>query len=231
MEDDGTELGELPGGPAPAESTPGSGQAENGLGDRLDRTGQPLGEPVRVEDETVTDVGSELTPTPDTAPVPPADDQPLFEDVDLPAEPEVMTPPEVAVTPVPGQPLGAARATEGGLNYYFTLLPVDGAYEFQLEISNPTLQPVVLNYSTGAKFDFIAKSGTDVLWYYNWNRFFMQTSETQTLAPGEVVSFRGEWDGLTKEDEPLPPGALRFEAVHQLVGQAVRLLFDAGLGQ
>jgi hypothetical protein len=179
----------------------------------------------------VTDVGSEITPSEDSAPAPAADDQPVFEDVELPTAPEPVTPPEAGTASVPGQPLGSARATDGGLNYYFALLPVDDGYEFQLEISNPTLQPVVLNYATGAKFDFIARSGTDVLWYYNWNRFFMQTTETQTMAPGEVVSFRGEWDGLTKEDEPLPLGVLRFEGVHQLVGEPVRLQFDAAVGQ
>ena len=132
---------------------------------------------------------------------------------------------------MPGAPLGSARATHDGLQYLFTLVPVEGEYEFRLEISNPTMQPVELSYATGAKFDFIAKSGTDVVWYYNWNRFFVQTTESQTLAPGEVITFRGEWYGLTKEDAPLPPGVLRFEAVHQLSGAPVRLEFDALVGQ
>lgn len=229
----GTELADLPVAPAAVDTEEPATAGDEDMGSRLDRTGEPLDEPVRVEDETVTDSGSELTPEVQ----PPAEttgtEEPFFEDVEMPVvdmgEPDSGD--TILPTPAVGVPLGSSRGTDGGLQYYFTLAPLAAAYEFVLEISNPTMQPVTLSYATGAKFDFIAKSGTDVLWYYNWNRFFMQTTETQTLAPGEVITFRGEWDGLTNDDLPLPPGVLRFEAVHQLTGNAARLEFDAMVGQ
>ena len=88
-----------------------------------------------------------------------------------------------------------------------------------------------MNYDSGAKFDFLVMHETDLLWSYNSGRFFVQSPESQTLAPGEVIMFGGEWDGLANDGSLLPRTTLRFDAEHLLSAGPVRLQFTAALPQ
>jgi len=202
---------------------------------RYDRNGQPLNQPVVVEDIALEDNGSavERQPGQETEAPPPAGSTefPPAADNSLPATPPSTAVPEYGTPPGEEQrPLGVARSSSGGLGYLFTLVNTpDGEYEFRLQIANTEAQPLELNYTTGSKYDFIVRSGTDLLWSFNWNRFFTQSAETLTLDPGETLTFSGHWDGKAKDGSQPPAGSLRFEAVHELADEPVYLQFDAVL--
>lgn len=209
---------------AGAETSPAT-ESSAGLDTLMyDRTGQPMDSPVLVEDEIITDAGSDLgtvapqpgtsTATPATAPT--SDHTPP------------VSAPEMAPQP-PADAIDMAHIAEGGLEYVFSLVPKRDEYECQLEITNVSVMPVELYYDTKMKVDFVVMDGSDLVWNYNHNRFYMQTPLIETLAPGETLSILGAWDGMTNDDSPIASRDLRFEAVHQLSDGPVNLRFDAQL--
>jgi 5'-nucleotidase/UDP-sugar diphosphatase len=197
----------------PAESTSGNpGENLNGgpLEDtQFDRTGMPMDEPVRIEDEVVADAGSTAGNPGET--LQPADS------------------PSSTGTVADGQEIGSSTGTANGLSYSFSLLKKGRGYEFVLTVTNESSSPVSLTYPTGRRFDFYVYEGSDVRWNYNHNRFFTQAIKTQSVAPGEVLEFRGDWNGATTGQSMLPKQVYRFEAVHDLQDSPVRLEFEAQL--
>jgi hypothetical protein len=213
--------------PAEAEAPPADEPLAAGQEDGLDtlkydRNGQPL----TIDDEVVQDTGSEAETVPaEEAPAEqPAETQP-------PAIEE--TPPAAsAESPAAsGAVLGSARTSSAGLEYEFLLYATDAGYEFQLKVTNSSSSPVELSYATNERFDFIVLSGTDMLWHYNINRFFVQSPLTETIGAGERIVYRGNWSGTDKKEKPIPLAQYRFEAVHQLAAGPVQLGFEANLAR
>jgi len=207
----------------PAEEQPAAGDEESLDTLKYDRNGQPL----TINDEVVQDTGSE-------AEAPPAEEAPAEQPAETaaPPEEEVAPPAESAQAPAAeGTVLGSARSSSGGLEYEFLLYATDAGYEFQLKVLNSSGAPIELSYATNERFDFEVLSGTDMLWHYNINRFFVQSPLTETIGAGERIVFKGAWSGTNKGGKPLPLALYRFEAVHQLDAGPVRLGFEADLAR
>jgi 5'-nucleotidase / UDP-sugar diphosphatase len=205
----------------PASGQPSSGEAGTPSDStRYDRNGEPMTDQPAIKDEVITDTGSDL----------PAAEQPPAEQPQAqpPAEtPSASTQPPSGATS--GETIGRAQASKNGLDYEFFLVQTDRGYEFHLNVSNHGTEPVQLDFPTSERFDFQAYSGTDLLWSYNTNRFFVQSQQSDTVAPGETLTYRGEWNGLTNEKLPLPAVELHFVATHSISGAPVELSFNARL--
>jgi 5'-nucleotidase/2',3'-cyclic-nucleotide 2'-phosphodiesterase/3'-nucleotidase len=216
--------------PAPAaspEPPPDSGSDTQ----RLDRNGQPMDNnapPVVVQDEVLTDQGSNARP-PEPAP-----------DQSQPAASDTSPLPDFTQPRSPGTLLGSSTQSQGGLDYTFSLYKKEnGKYLYVLNVANNGTAPVELNFDTHERFDFVASSGGKMSWNYNNNRFYVQSPETETVQPGAsgALDYRAEWDGSPNPTgdttatigKPLPPGSYHFEAIYQLSGTPVRLSFDATL--
>jgi hypothetical protein len=63
-----------------------------------------------------------------------------------------------------------------------------------LHVTNPTNRPVVLEFSSGQRYDFAVRSadGQDV-WRWSADKSFMQALSSQTIAPGETIDFVESW--------------------------------------
>lgn len=203
-------------------ATPG-GNTEAGLdGLRYDRNGELITQPVVVEDEVITDTSSDIesqggSTSPGGAPY------------SAPTTPPATTPttPPADVVNVPL--LGSTHATYGGLDYQYSLTPSADGIELKLRITNVTQMPIEMNYSTSEQIDFLVKNANNLVWNYHYNWFFMQAQQTETLAPGDSLDFSKVWDAISNDGSQIPGGALRFEAVHHLRENPVRLELDAVL--
>ena len=122
-----------------------------------------------------------------------------------------------------------AQVSEGGLDYSFATVRTTEGYEFQLRMTNTSTAPIELHYATGEIFNFITSLGTEPVWDYNANLFFMQSSITRTMAPGETITVAAPWNGCDYAGVPLAPQTYRFEAVHLVAAGPVRLSFDSTL--
>lgn len=214
---------ETPAETIPAEGTPAEPGAEQpGESDdstRYDRTGQPMEEQPAIQDEVITDSGSDL-PTAEEPAATPADEP-------APAEPVVEEPPASAASS--GEIIGKANVSQGGLSYEFYLLKLGQNYEFHLDLVNTGTETVQLQFPTSERFDFQVYSGTDLKWSYNFNRFFVQSQQSETLAPGDKRTYRGEWNGMTNDDQLITDGMLEFIGVYAISEAPVQLSFNAQL--
>jgi hypothetical protein len=63
-----------------------------------------------------------------------------------------------------------------------------------LHVTNPTNQPVVLEFTSGQRYDFAVRSadGQDV-WRWSADKSFMQALSSQTIAPGATIDFAETW--------------------------------------
>jgi 5'-nucleotidase / UDP-sugar diphosphatase len=209
---------ETPADTTPAE--PGTEQppAEPGT-TRYDRTGAPMGEQPAIEDEVITDSGSDL----------PTAEQPST----TPAEP---LPPSTAPAEEPastsdtsGETIGQARASQGGLDYEFYLVKENGGYKFHLNVVNNGTETVQLQFPTAERFDIQVYTGTNLMWSYNFNRFFVQSQQSETLAPGDKRTYRGDWNGMTNDDQLIADEMLEFIGIYAVSDAPVQLSFNARL--
>ena len=63
-----------------------------------------------------------------------------------------------------------------------------------LHVTNPTNRPVVLEFSSGQRYDFAVRTadGQDV-WRWSADKSFMQALSSQTIAPGATIDFVETW--------------------------------------
>jgi 2',3'-cyclic-nucleotide 2'-phosphodiesterase (5'-nucleotidase family) len=215
-----SETPETPPEQPPAQPETGNGQGLDTL--KYDRTGQPLEQPPAIQDEVITDEGSDLAAAnPEGAqPAPPE------ETTAPPAAGEGTSPPAAGEL---GEPLGQASASQGGLHYELAMYAKDGAYELHLRVTNDGAAPVQLEFPTAERFDFRVYRGSDIVWNYNHNRFFLQAIQTQTVDPGESLDFKGLWPGTANDRTGLSPGVYHVEGICNLTSAPVRLGFDLTL--
>ena len=80
----------------------------------------------------------------------------------------------------------------------------DDGIALSLRIENAGPEPVTLDFRTGQRAEFTAypaegdasgsdKEQTDLVWRYGASRMFTQALGSETLAPGEAVSYEGTW--------------------------------------
>ena len=126
--------------------------------------------------------------------------------------------------------MGSETVDRDGIVYNFTVLPGTraGTYRMKLDVINTTSQRQQVQYRTSEHFDFSVMDGENLLWNYNSNRFFVQSEETQTINPGETLSYEATWDPVASGDV-IVPGPMRFIAEHKRMTDPVRVEFALNL--
>jgi hypothetical protein len=63
-----------------------------------------------------------------------------------------------------------------------------------LHVTNPTDQPVALEFSSGQRYDFAVRTrdGTDV-WRWSADKSFMQAVGSETIPPGGTLDYSEVW--------------------------------------
>jgi len=73
-----------------------------------------------------------------------------------------------------------------------------------LTVSNPTREPVTLQFTTGQRYDFmIEDEAGKLVWAWAEDRMFVQILGEATIAPGVALAYRETFTGR------LAPGAYR----------------------
>jgi hypothetical protein len=70
-----------------------------------------------------------------------------------------------------------------------------GANEVRLvfHITNPSNQPVVLEFSSGQRYDFAVRNAAGDVWRWSAARSFMQALGTETIPPGGSLRYSETW--------------------------------------
>lgn len=64
-----------------------------------------------------------------------------------------------------------------------------------LHVTNPSNQPVVLEFSSGQRYDFAVRMvGGAEVWRWSADQMFTQALGTQTIGPGATVDFTETWN-------------------------------------
>ena len=127
--------------------------------------------------------------------------------------------------------IASETVNRGNLQYTFTMLPGNTKqdYIFRLDIINTGLQRVQLDYATSEYFDFIVMDDQNLVWNYNFNRFFVQSEVSQTLAPGERLNFVADWKRETNSKQQVAAGVYSFVAAHKVVNSPENVSFTLNL--
>jgi len=86
-------------------------------------------------------------------------------------------------------------AAGGALATSLEVLIGERAVRLVLHVTNPTREPVRLEFTSGQRYDFVVRTaaGADV-WRWSADRMFMQALAAETLAPGASLRYEAEWD-------------------------------------
>jgi hypothetical protein len=83
-----------------------------------------------------------------------------------------------------------------------------------LAVSNPTREPVKLEFTTGQRYDFRIEDGVGkVVWQWAKDRMFIQMLGEQTIAAGATLTYREMFTGR------LAPGTYRAMGTLTTLGQ------------
>lgn len=63
-----------------------------------------------------------------------------------------------------------------------------------LVVENTSSQSIVLNFSSGQRFDFWIQAGSKEVWRWSSDKMFTQALTSMTLKPGEKKTFTANWD-------------------------------------
>ena len=92
--------------------------------------------------------------------------------------------------------------------------------EVTLELRNTSDQPLVLDFSTGQRYDFaILSTPADTVWSWSEGRMFMQMLGQETVQPNQVLVYREQ------VSPQLPAGT--FTIVGRIVAQDQTLMASA----
>jgi hypothetical protein len=72
--------------------------------------------------------------------------------------------------------------------------PDDTAVRFTLTVENDGDDPLELSFRDGQRVEFLAESESETVWQWSEGRMFMQMLGSETLQPGETVSYEGVWE-------------------------------------
>jgi hypothetical protein len=72
--------------------------------------------------------------------------------------------------------------------------PAADTVEFALVVENAGDENETLNFRDGRRADFAAYRDGSEVWRWSDGRMFAQALGSETLAPGERVTYRGTWD-------------------------------------
>ena len=94
--------------------------------------------------------------------------------------------------------------------------------ELTLELQNNSDQPLVLDFSSGQRYDFaILRTPADTVWSWSEERMFMQMLGQETVQPNQVLVYREQ------VSPQLPAGT--FTIVGRIVAQDQTLLMASAV--
>lgn len=67
------------------------------------------------------------------------------------------------------------------------------AVTFEFAVTNAGTEPAELTFATGLAADFVAVADGEERWRASDGRLFTQALRSETLAPGETVTYRETW--------------------------------------
>jgi LysM repeat protein len=76
---------------------------------------------------------------------------------------------------------------------------------------NISQSPITLNYPTGQRVDFIARTEGREVWQWSKGRSFAQITQEVTLQPGEALVFRETWNQQNNNQQQISPGIYQIE--------------------
>ena len=92
--------------------------------------------------------------------------------------------------------------------------------ELTLELQNNSDQPLVLDFSSGQRYDFaILRTPADTVWYWSEERMFMQMLGQETVQPNQVLVYR-------EQVSPQLPAGM-FTIVGRIIAQDQTLMASA----
>lgn len=72
--------------------------------------------------------------------------------------------------------------------------PDDTAVRFTLTVENDGDEPVTLSFRNGQRAEFLAQRENETVWQWSKGQMFVQMLGSETLEPGETVSYEGVWE-------------------------------------
>ena len=92
--------------------------------------------------------------------------------------------------------MDAANRISGEVDVLVTAVPEADRITMSLFITNNSLEPVVLDYTSGQRYDFaLLDSNKNVLYRWSADKLFIQALSSMTIAPGESIGYSDELSG------------------------------------
>ncbi len=83
----------------------------------------------------------------------------------------------------------------------------------KLEIENVSKETVRLNFGTNQVFDFIIYRKAQQVWKWSYDKTFEKTELKLSIYPGEVWTFKTEWDAKDNRRRWVPGGRYYIEGI------------------
>lgn len=97
-------------------------------------------------------------------------------------------------TPQGGDTDAERSIAEGSLAMTLEAQVTEAAAHFRLHATNTSDAPVVLEFRSGQRFDFVVQSADgSELWRWSQDRMFTQALGQETIPPRETVTYEGSW--------------------------------------
>lgn len=78
---------------------------------------------------------------------------------------------------------------------------VDGGdVEFTYEVRNDGSEPVALQFSDSQTHDVVVREDGAEVWRFSAGQMFMQMLQSETVAPGDALSYRATWEDAPAGD-------------------------------
>jgi hypothetical protein len=91
----------------------------------------------------------------------------------------------------PEAAMGADRDLVASLDVRFQ----GDTVQFGLHVTNGSLEPVVAEFSSGQRYDFIVRTlAGEEVWRWSADRGFTQALGEETVAPGGWLQYREDWN-------------------------------------
>lgn len=94
---------------------------------------------------------------------------------------------------------GCASGNRGGEPEEGALVPSlevstgGSSVDLVLQVTNPSEEPVELNFASGQIYDFVVLEGEREIWRWSEDQMFTQALRRERLGPGESRRFEAQW--------------------------------------
>jgi hypothetical protein len=101
-------------------------------------------------------------------------------------------PPAPGAAPAEAGGTGGAESP-GPLVASFQIRPAADSVAFTLAVTNSGREPLALEFRSGQTYDFAVSDRGREVWRWSAERMFTQALRTETLAPGQTLTWRELW--------------------------------------